>query len=290
MNKDQAVTGTVGRIRALAAILLVAMLVVPALALLQSEEAGAEREPIERVAPSRFDLPSDRAGSLETPDAAIKEASQSAPLATAPSVPTIGSRTPGVSPAMTTAGPVRTVATRTHIASNPLPARLIVPADPFQPEPPPVVANEEAPNPSLAGGQSPALHPVEAAPAISGGRDMAAVTPSASGSAPRKAAALAARPTPDSGAQRPAPVPVAQPLAEPAPVPPPTPLTEVRLRGVIRGTPDLALILIAGQTYFLKAGDTVEGAWVVGEIKDNSVVLRSGDHVRELQIEGGSPT
>jgi hypothetical protein len=29
---------------------------------------------------------------------------------------------------------------------------------------------------------------------------------------------------------------------------------------------------------------------MVGEIKDNSVVLRNGDHVRELQIEGGSQT
>ena len=59
---------------------------------------------------------------------------------------------------------------------------------------------------------------------------------------------------------------------------------------VERGTPDLALILVDGQTYFLKAGDTVTAAWVVAEIKDNSVVLRSGDHVRELQIEGGSQT
>jgi hypothetical protein len=83
---------------------------------------------------------------------------------------------------------------------------------------------------------------------------------------------------------------VAQPLAEPAPAPIPTPLLEVRLRGIIRGTPDLALILVDGQTYFLKAGDTVTDSWAVGEIKDNSVVLRSGDHVRELQIEGGSQT
>jgi hypothetical protein len=65
---------------------------------------------------------------------------------------------------------------------------------------------------------------------------------------------------------------------------------DVRLRGIIRGTPDLALILVDGQTYFLKAGDPVTGAWVVADIKDNSVVLRSGDHVRELQIEGGSQT
>jgi hypothetical protein len=65
---------------------------------------------------------------------------------------------------------------------------------------------------------------------------------------------------------------------------------DVRLRGVIRGTPDLALILVDGQTYFLKAGDPVKGTWMVGQIKDNSVVLRSGDHVLELQIEGGSQT
>jgi len=56
----------------------------------------------------------------------------------------------------------------------------------------------------------------------------------------------------------------------------------------LKCAPDL--ILVDGQTYFLKAGDPVTGTWMVGEIKDNSVVLRSGDHVRELQIEGGSQT
>jgi hypothetical protein len=110
--------------------------------------------------------------------------------------------------------------------------------------------------------------------------------------APKRVANLpaAARDLPRSGAEQPAPAPLAQPLAEPAPASPPAPLVDVRLRGIIRGTPDLALILVDGQTYFLKAGDTVTAAWVVAEIKDNSVVLRSGDHVRELQIEGGSQT
>ena len=77
-------------------------------------------------------------------------------------------------------------------------------------------------------------------------------------------------------------------MAKAAPAVPPTPLGDVRLRGIIRGTPDVALILLASHTYFLKAGDSVEGNWVVAEIKDNSVLLRCGEHVRELQIEGGS--
>jgi hypothetical protein len=63
---------------------------------------------------------------------------------------------------------------------------------------------------------------------------------------------------------------------------------DIQLKGIIRGKPDVALVRCGGQTYFVKAGERVAGTWEVCQIRDNSAVLRNGNRVLDLQIEGGS--
>jgi hypothetical protein len=160
-----------------------------------------------------------------------------------------------------------------------------VPADPFQPAP-----TSAAPAP--VAGADPASTPHEPASFIR-------LNPARPAAAPAADAAAAATPPGPAAATKAAPAasPVAWtalavvPAAGPAPNAPAQAAPsndDIHLKGIIRGTPDVALVCCEGQTYFVKAGDRVAGTWVVREIKDNSAVLRSGGRVLELQIEGGS--
>jgi hypothetical protein len=74
----------------------------------------------------------------------------------------------------------------------------------------------------------------------------------------------------------------------PASGPTPSSSDDIQLKGIIRGKPDVALVRCGGQTYFAKAGERVAGTWEVCQIRDNSAVLRNGNRVLDLQIEGGS--
>jgi hypothetical protein len=307
MSADSEAAGLSGKVRMLAVALLLSAFVVPVIMWWQAGEARAQRAPVQKVAMSRIDLPAENSGPAPetadretTTDAATQANGHPAPAAPA------------------AAEPVNRAPRPAHLAAPVLPvARLAPPPDPFVPEPAPAGWQPSAPDCGLRiadcglgnSGQPPISGQQRTeggTPAPSAGtRPSVATGPQSAIRNPQSAIAVAlpapdrapargaipatpARNLPHSGAQRPVSAPGTQPLAQPAPVPPPTTLGDVRLRGVIRGTPDLALILLDGQTYFLKAGDRVTGTWVVGEIKDNSVVLRSGGHVRELQIEGGS--
>jgi hypothetical protein len=112
------------------------------------------------------------------------------------------------------------------------------------------------------------------------------LNPARPGAAPAASAAAVATPH-GPAAARPAAAPAAGPAFH-APAQAAPSNDDIHLKGIIRGTPDVALVCCEGQTYFVKAGERVAGAWEVREIKDNSAVLRNGGRVLELQIEGGS--
>jgi hypothetical protein len=147
-----------------------------------------------------------------------------------------------------------------------------VPADPFEPVP------ASAPSAPFVGPVQPST-PLEPASFIR-------LNPARPGAAPAASAAAVATPHGPAAAR-----PAAAPAAGPAPHAPAQAAPsndDIHLKGIIRGTPDVALICCEGQTYFVKAGERVAGAWEVREIKDNSAVLRNGGRILELQIEGGS--
>jgi hypothetical protein len=161
-----------------------------------------------------------------------------------------------------------------------------VPADPFEPVP------ASAPAPPFIGPVLPATTP-EPASFIR----LNPARPEAAPAAPAAAVATLHGPAAERPAAAPAAPPVvratprAVPAAGPAPQAPALAAPsndDIHLKGIIRGTPDVALVRCEGQTYFVKTGERVAGAWEVREIKDNSAVLRNGDRVLELQIEGGS--
>lgn len=60
-----------------------------------------------------------------------------------------------------------------------------------------------------------------------------------------------------------------------APVAPP-PLPEVELQGIVQDETAMAVLAIGGQVRFLKAGEMLEGGWVVSRIQTATVVLRQG--------------
>lgn len=57
--------------------------------------------------------------------------------------------------------------------------------------------------------------------------------------------------------------------------------------GIVDGERPLAVIQMNGATLFLKIGDTVADTWVLDEIGQRSVVLRSGASKRTFAIQGG---
>ena len=60
-----------------------------------------------------------------------------------------------------------------------------------------------------------------------------------------------------------------------APIPPP-PLPEVELQGIVQDETSMAVLAIGGQVRFLKAGEFLEGGWILFRIQTGAVVLRQG--------------
>ncbi len=60
-----------------------------------------------------------------------------------------------------------------------------------------------------------------------------------------------------------------------APIAPP-PMPEVALQGIVQDDTAMAVLEIGGQSRFLKAGETLEGGWVLTRIQTATVVLRQG--------------
>jgi len=56
----------------------------------------------------------------------------------------------------------------------------------------------------------------------------------------------------------------------------PPPLPEVELQGIVQDETAMAVLAVGGQARFLKAGETLEGGWVVWSIQTSAVVLRQG--------------
>jgi len=60
-----------------------------------------------------------------------------------------------------------------------------------------------------------------------------------------------------------------------APIAPP-PLPEVALQGIVQDETAIAVLDVGGQVRFLKAGEALEGGWVLKSIQTATVVLRQG--------------
>jgi hypothetical protein len=62
-----------------------------------------------------------------------------------------------------------------------------------------------------------------------------------------------------------------------------------RLKGVIRGEPNVALLLLDQQIHYAREGDRV-GPWKILSVKETGVTLTDGARRQDLRLEGASPS
>jgi hypothetical protein len=177
-------------------------------------------------------------------------------------------------------------ATAPTVSADPAPLRPITelrltatepeetPADPFQP-PAPAVETGTAGDSSATTPRAPFIGPMLPM----------GVRPASPPPFPMRERRVAALPAPAPTLHHPS---LTHGPARSAPGPTVSSRDDIQLKGIIRGKPDVALVRCGGQTYFVKAGERVAGTWKVCQIRDNSAVLRNGNRVLDLQIEGGS--
>lgn len=87
----------------------------------------------------------------------------------------------------------------------------------------------------------------------------------------------------------PTPPATVQPILPPVTVQPgpgfnPTP--SMRLKGIITGTPPVAVIQVGDQTFYRRPGESIIGGWTVKRINDSGALLQSGRRSLLLTIGG----
>ncbi len=88
---------------------------------------------------------------------------------------------------------------------------------------------------------------------------------------------------------RPTPPTTVQPILPPVTIQPGlgfNPVPSLLLKGIITGTPPVAVIQVGDQTFYRRPGESIIGGWTIKRINDSGVFLQSGQRSLLLTIGG----